>query len=115
MSQIGRGSRAAARSGRKRWTQTCRNRCTLSAASDPANHDPAVAIAARVTKQPPATFEAWLFTNKDYYRDPNMVPNLVALQANVDEQKTLGFLKGGIDIKGHSDLSLISEAAQRLK
>jgi sulfonate transport system substrate-binding protein len=82
---------------------------------DPANHAEAVAIAVRVTKQPPATFESWLFTNKDYYRDLNMMPNLDALQANVDEQKALGFLKGSIDIKEHSDLSLIAEAAQRLK
>ena len=82
---------------------------------DPANHNEAVAIAVRVTKQPAAIFESWLFTNKDYFRDPNMLPNLIALQANVDEQKALGFLKGDIDIKGHSDLSVISEAAQRLK
>jgi sulfonate transport system substrate-binding protein len=82
---------------------------------DPANHDQAVAIAARVTRQPPAMFEAWLFTNKDYYRDASMIPNLVALQANVDEQKALGFLKGDVDIKQHSDLSLITQAAQRLK
>jgi NitT/TauT family transport system substrate-binding protein len=82
---------------------------------DPANHNEAVAIAVRVTKQPAAIFESWLFTNKDYYRDHNMMPNLAALQANVDEQKTLGFLKGNLDIKGHSDLSLITEAAQRLK
>jgi NitT/TauT family transport system substrate-binding protein len=82
---------------------------------DPANHNEAVAIAVRVTKQPAAIFESWLFTNKDYFRDPNMLPNLIALQANVDEQKALGFLKGDIDIKGHSDLSVISEAAQRMK
>ena len=82
---------------------------------DPANHNEAVAIAVRVTKQPAGIFESWLFTNKDYYRDPNMQPNLAALQSNVDEQKTLGFLKDNIDIKGHSDLSVISEAAQRLK
>ena len=82
---------------------------------DPANHNEAVAIAVRVTKQPAAIFESWLFTNKDYYRDHNMMPNLTALQSNVDEQKALGFLKSDIDIKGHSDLSVISEAAQRLK
>jgi NitT/TauT family transport system substrate-binding protein len=82
---------------------------------DPANHNEAVAIAVRVTKQPAAIFESWLFTNKDYYRDHNMMPDLAALQSNVDEQKTLGFLKGSLDIKGHSDLSLITEAAQRLK
>ena len=40
-------------------------------------------IAARVTKQPAERFD-WMFTKKDTYRDPNMMPNLEALQRNVD-------------------------------
>jgi sulfonate transport system substrate-binding protein len=82
---------------------------------DPANHDAAVAIAAKLTKRPPEAFSAWLFTNKDAYRDPNMLPNLDALQANINIQKDLGFLKAGFDVKAHSDLSIVQEAAQRLK
>lgn len=83
--------------------------------TDPANHKEAVAIAAKLTKRPPEAFDAWLLTNKDYYRDPNMVPNLDALQANVTMQKDLGFLKTGFDVKAHSDLSIVQEAAKRLQ
>jgi sulfonate transport system substrate-binding protein len=82
---------------------------------DPANHKEAVAIAARFTKQPPERFDAWLFSAKDYYRDPNMKPNLTALQANIATQKQLGFIKSEIDVKKYADLSLIEEAARRLK
>jgi sulfonate transport system substrate-binding protein len=82
---------------------------------DPANHKEAVAIAAKLTKRPEAAFDSWLFNQKDYYRDSNMIPNLDALQANVDIQKDLGFLKSGFDVKAHADLSIVAEAAQRLK
>jgi sulfonate transport system substrate-binding protein len=82
---------------------------------DPANHKEAVAIAAKLTKRPEAAFDSWLFNQKDYYRDSNMIPNLDALQANVDIQKDLGFLKSGFDVKAHADLSIVVEAAQRLK
>src|SRR5262249_34746575 len=43
---------------------------------NPINHDAAVAIAAKLTKQSPEKFSSWLFTRRDYYRDPNMVPNV---------------------------------------
>jgi sulfonate transport system substrate-binding protein len=82
---------------------------------DPANHKEAVAIAARFTKQPPERFDSWLFTAKDYYRDPDMKPNLAALQANIGTQKQLGFIKSEIDVKKYADLSIIEEAARRLK
>src|SRR4051812_26147637 len=48
---------------------------------DPANHKEAMEIAARVTKQPAERFD-WIFTNRDTYRDPDMKPNLEALQKN---------------------------------
>jgi sulfonate transport system substrate-binding protein len=82
---------------------------------DPANHKEAVAIAARLTKQPPERFDPWLFTAKDYYRDPDMKPNLAALQANIATQKELGFIKSEIDVKKYADLSIVEEAARRLK
>jgi NitT/TauT family transport system substrate-binding protein len=65
---------------------------------DPKNHDAAVAIAARVTKQPPERFAGWLFTNKEYARSPDLLPDLSALQANIEVQRELGFLRGPIDI-----------------
>jgi NitT/TauT family transport system substrate-binding protein len=81
---------------------------------DAANHDEVVKIAAKLTKQPPERFASWLFTQGDYYRDPNMMPNLQALQANIDLQREVGFLKGAIDIQNYVDLSILKEAAQRL-
>jgi NitT/TauT family transport system substrate-binding protein len=81
---------------------------------DPANHKEAVEICARVTKQPPERFDAWLFTHKDYYRDPGMRPNLKALQANIATQKQLGFLKADFDVTKYADLSIVEEAAKRL-
>ena len=81
---------------------------------DPANHDAVAQIASQLTKQPPERF-GWLYTKTDYYRDPNMVPNLAALQKNVDMTKDLGFVNASFDVKAHSDLSLIQEAAKRLK
>lgn len=81
---------------------------------DPANQKDAAEIAARVTKQPAERF-GWLFTDKDYYRDPNMLPNLEALQRNLDMTTDLGFVKAKVDIKKHVDLSIVQEAAQRLK
>jgi len=81
---------------------------------DPKNHDAVAEIASQLTKQPPERF-GWLFTKNDYYRNPNLVPNLDALQKNVDTTKDLGFIKASFDVKAHSDLSLVEEAAKRLK
>jgi len=86
---------------------------------DPKNHKEAVEIAARVSKRPAASFDKWLFLkggqNGDYFRDPNLVPDLEALQANVNLQHELGLLKASIDIKKHSDLSIVQEAGKRMK
>ena len=86
---------------------------------DPANHKEAVEIAARVSKRPAAAFDKWLFTkngqNGDYYHDPDMKPDLKALQANIDLQHELGLVKATIDARKHADLSIIEEAAKRLK
>ena len=81
---------------------------------DPKSHDAAIEIASQLTKQPPERF-GWIFTKDDYYRDPNLMPNLDALQKNVDMTHELGFAKASLDVKAHSDLSLIQEAASRLK
>lgn len=81
---------------------------------DPQNHAEVAAIAAALTKQPADHFD-WLFTSRDYYRDPNLLPDLDALQRNVDMTRELGFVKAPLDIRTHSDLSLVEEAAKRLK
>jgi NitT/TauT family transport system substrate-binding protein len=81
---------------------------------DPANQKEAAEIAARATKQPAERF-GWLFTKSDYYRDPDMIPDLDALQRNVDMTRDLGFVKSSLDIKKYTDLTLVEEAAKRLK
>lgn len=81
---------------------------------DPKNHDEAAKIAAKITKQPPERF-GWLFTKQDTYRDPDLVPNLEALQKNIDETQKLGFIKKKIDIQKYADLSLVKEAKARLE
>jgi NitT/TauT family transport system substrate-binding protein len=80
---------------------------------DKANRPAALALAARVTKQPESAFADWLFTGDDYYRDPKARPNLVALQANLAVQKELGFLRADIDVSKYADLSLIDAASKR--
>jgi NitT/TauT family transport system substrate-binding protein len=80
---------------------------------DPANHEAAMQIVGDLTKRPPQAFD-WLFTRRDVFHDPNMMPNLAALQKNVDLTHDLGFVPASFDVKSHSDLSLIDEAAKRL-
>jgi len=80
---------------------------------DPKNHAEAMAIAGRLTKQPPERYD-WLFTKRDAFHDPDMLPDLAALQKNVDMTHELGFVPSTLDIKKHSDLSIVEEAAKRL-
>jgi len=81
--------------------------------ADPKNHEEAVAIVARLNKAPPARME-WAFTSRDQYRDPDGMPNLKALQSNLQLQKQVGLLNEDIDAQKYSDLSLVEEAAKRL-
>jgi len=80
----------------------------------PENHKEAMEICARITKQPPERFD-WVFTDKDNYRDPRMLPNLAALQRNVDLTRDLGFIKASVDVNKFADLSIVQTAAKRLK
>ncbi len=82
---------------------------------DPKNRAEAIDILAKFTKQPKSIYEDWVFTKKDYYRDPDAKPNLTALQSNLKVQKELGLLNIDIDINKYTDLSLVEDAAKRLK
>ena len=81
---------------------------------DPKNKDEVAQIASRITKVPPERF-GWLFTKADTFRDPNLIPNVAALQRNIDVTYDLGFVKKKIDISKYVDLSLAQEAAKRIK
>src|SRR4029079_9577288 len=78
---------------------------------DPKNHEEAMKIASKVTKAPPERF-SWLFTKQDYYRNPDMLPDLDALQSNINTTHDLGFIKAPLDVKKYTDLSLVQEAAK---
>jgi NitT/TauT family transport system substrate-binding protein len=81
---------------------------------DPANHAEVMQIAARITKQPAERF-SWAFTKADFYRDPSMLPDLLALQSNINMTRELGFVTMDIDVQKFADLSFAQEAARRLK
>jgi sulfonate transport system substrate-binding protein len=80
---------------------------------DPTNRDAAVKILADFTKQPPSAFADWVFTKQDYYRNPEVIPNVKALQGNLDLLQDLGLLSRKIDVGKYADLSLAAEAAKR--
>jgi NitT/TauT family transport system substrate-binding protein len=81
---------------------------------DPKNHDAVAKIAGDMLKVPPERF-GWLFTKQDYYRDPNGLPDLDALQRNIDTMADLEFLKSSFKVNDYADLSIVKEAAKRLQ
>ena len=80
---------------------------------DPANHEKAVALTAGFLKRPPAAFESWLFTKRDFHRDLDARPDLKVVQSSIDKVKDLGFIKDTLDVAKFADLSLVEEAAKR--
>jgi NitT/TauT family transport system substrate-binding protein len=82
--------------------------------TDPKNHDAAIALVGEFNKQPTSQLHR-LFTKEDNFRDQNAEPNLTALQNSLDLQQDMGIQKSKIDIKQFSDVSIVHEAAARLK
>jgi len=82
---------------------------------DPANHAEVVKTVSKLSGQKPENLDSWLFVKgKDNFRDPNGIPNIEAIQKNIEIQHKLGFLKKTIDAKKYSDLSLVNDALKRL-
>ena len=81
---------------------------------DPANHQAGMQILGDLVKRPPQIFD-WVYTKRDVYHDPNMLPNLDALQKNVDATHELGFTRATFKVKDYAELSMVQEAAKRLK
>jgi ABC-type nitrate/sulfonate/bicarbonate transport system substrate-binding protein len=86
---------------------------------DPANNAEAIKIATELTKSPPDRWQSWLFKkdgqNGDYYHNPDGKLDLDALQQAIEAQVKLGFLKQTLDIRKFTDLSVVEDAAKRLK
>ena len=82
---------------------------------NPANRSEAVEIIARFTKQPPERIASFVFSEKDFYRSPDVLPDFDALQKNIDAQKEIGLIKGDLKVVDHADASLLKEAVQRIR
>jgi sulfonate transport system substrate-binding protein len=82
---------------------------------EPANRETAIAFAAGVAKQPASLLTPYYLSKKDSYRNPDGIPDLVALQRNIETQVKFGFLKHSIDVRHYADLSFIERAAHRVE
>ena len=82
--------------------------------TDPAHHEEVIGVVAKAMKQPVDLYRGWLFSERDMYRDRDGIPNLDALQSNIETQRSLGFLDQPIDVRGYTDLSYVKEAGARL-
>ena len=81
---------------------------------DPKNREEALAIAVQATKQQRADLE-YAFTTDDFYRSPDLVPDMAAAQHEIDESFKLGLLPKAVTLSPrYVDLSLVTEAKTRL-
>jgi sulfonate transport system substrate-binding protein len=83
-------------------------------ALDPKNRDEFVAMTAKAMKVPSENLAPYISTAKDLYKDPHGLPNMTALQANIDLLHELGFFPSSFKVVDYADLSLIKEADARL-
>jgi NitT/TauT family transport system substrate-binding protein len=79
----------------------------------PSNHQEAVALTAGFLKRPPAAFEPWLFTKRDFFRDLDGKADMKVVQESIDKVKELGFIKETVNVWQHTDPTLVEEAAKR--
>lgn len=87
--------------------------CAIRYLTDPTHHGEVVEIAAKFARQPAGYYENWLFTNKDFYRDPALLPDLAALQRSFDLQAEMGCIKSSFAVDQFTDLGIVREAAAR--
>jgi NitT/TauT family transport system substrate-binding protein len=82
---------------------------------DPANRKEAIKIISEASKTPEPVLERYIFSKQDNYRNLDGLPDLKVIQANWAAQKELGFIKQELNVNDYADLSLVKEAAARLK
>ena len=75
----------------------------------------AIALVAAFTKAPASRFDSWMFTKDDEFRDPRGIPKLADFQRAIDVEHEFGLIQKTIDANHYADLSLVKEAAARLK
>ncbi len=81
---------------------------------DPRNRTASIGIIANFMHQPPANL-GYLFTSRDYYRDPYLVPTPHYIQTAADAALAAGAIAKSIQVEpGHVDLSYILAAKARV-
>lgn len=82
---------------------------------DPANREAAISDIAAFSKQPRENLDRWLLTKRDQYHNLNGMPDIEAIQRNIDTQHELGLLKEPLKVDGYVDLGIVKEAVERLR
>ncbi len=81
---------------------------------DPANREPALAIATAITKQSRDSL-AYVFTSRDLYHSPDLQPNVPSIQKDIDKAVEMKQLPARLEVAPrYLDLTLIGEAKGRL-
>jgi NitT/TauT family transport system substrate-binding protein len=81
---------------------------------DPANRPQMLKIVAGVFKVPVERLEKSTYNENDVYFDRNGMPDMKALQSDVDAAADLGFLKQHVELATYTDLSIMEEAVKRV-
>lgn len=81
---------------------------------DPKNHDAAIEAVTKFTKQPREAVD-YAFTDHDYFRSLDMVPDVPGIQVGLDQAVESGALKEPLkNLDSYVDLSFIKEAKERI-
>ena len=83
--------------------------------TDPKTRPEAVKQLADNAKMAESEFIDWLYTKDDYYYEPQALVNRERLQNNVKTLKEAGVIPEVIDVGPQLDMSLVQEAAARIK
>jgi ABC-type nitrate/sulfonate/bicarbonate transport system substrate-binding protein len=82
---------------------------------DPKTRMDAVTQLSDTTKIPVAEYAEWVYTTNDYYYHPQALTDVQRLQHNVEVLKQAGVIPAAINVTPYVDLSLVKEAAARVK
>ena len=81
---------------------------------DPKNHEAAVQAVVQFTKQPRESVD-YAFTENDYYRSPDALPDVEGINRGIQQAVEAGVLKQPLNnLNSYIDLSLVKEAKKRI-
>lgn len=82
---------------------------------DPKNRVEAAGLIAKVTRIDPKEYEEWVFSREDYFRSLDGEVDIATLQRNIDDLHKYNVLPATFDVKPYVDMSIVGEAAKRLR